>query len=336
MPRMNCPRCRLSWSLVVTTAGLLTGCGPSASPPAALVDEGAIRFAALGDAPYYGLDFPRYRQVLRQIDEAALDVVVHVGDLLWYPCDERTYRDRLEDLQRLRHPVVYTPGDNEWADCHEDIAGAHRPLERLARLREIFFATPGESLGARPIALQSQQLAGDYKEFVENSRWRIGVVVFATVHFPGSWNAGAIYPERDAEDNTAAKRRTAAAVAWIEQAFAEARQGAAALVLATHADMNLVAEADDDYRSSYEPFLERLEALVAAADFAVLLVHGDSHEYLVDQPLHDRRDGRALDNFWRLQIMGTPHIGWVEVSVTGRDDTPFEFTAHSVPWWKLF
>lgn len=322
---------------LAASACVIAGCERAAPTGETTPTDALLRFAVFGDAPYHGFDFPRYSQVLKQLDRAELDVVIHVGDLLWYPCDEKTYRNRLEGFQRLRHPLVYTPGDNEWADCHEEVTGSHLPLERLAKVREVFFDEPSQSLGGRTVALQSQGESADFSEFVENARWRIGDVVFATVHFPGSWNAGAIFPARSEADDKATRRRTAAAVAWIQQAFAAAdHDDARALVLATHADLNLTAAPDDDYQRSYAPFVERLEALVADADFPVLLVHGDSHEYTADQPLRDRRNGRALDNFWRLQVMGAPDIGWAEVAVTGDPDAPFEFTAHDVPWWKLF
>ena len=53
----------------------------------------------------------------------------------------------------LRHasttPLVYTPGDNEWTDCHRANNGAYDPLERLATVRETFFATPGRDARGR-------------------------------------------------------------------------------------------------------------------------------------------------------------------------------------------
>lgn len=308
-----------------------------ARPPAATPEPGTFRFAVLGDAPYHGLDHPRYRVALEQIDAAPLEFVIHVGDILWYPCDEKTYRNRLAGFEGLRHALVYTPGDNEWADCHEDITGGYTPLERLATLRRIFFAEPHESLGARAIALASQGALEPYAEFVENARWQHDGVVFTTVHLPGSWNAGAVYPARTRADAEATTRRTAAAVHWLERAFDTARETQArALVIATHADMKLAAAPDNDYQRSFAPFVERLEALVAATDLPVLLVHGDSHEYTVDQPLRDRRDGRELAALTRLQVMGAPDIGWVEVTVTRDREKPFRFTPHHVPWWKWF
>ncbi len=297
-------------------------------------DAPTLSFAALGDAPYSGLDFPRYRKVLRQIDAQDPAVLIHVGDILWHPCDETTYRSRLEGWQALDTAVIYTPGDNEWADCHDRKAGEFAPLERLETIRRIFFADPATSLGRRTLRLDSQAATGGYPAYVENARWQIDGVVFATFHMPGSWNAGSIFPGRTDDDDTAALERTLAAAAWLETTFAVAKaSGARALVLATHADMSLSAPVDDPYRSVYEPFVQRLEELAAGSEAPVLLIHGDGHDYTVDRPLRDRRTGQPIANLTRLQVMGSPDIGWVEIGVTG--DGRFVFEPHRIPWWVL-
>ena len=46
----------------------------------------------------------------------------------------------------------------------------------------------------------------------------------------------------------------------------------------------------------------------------VLLIHGDTHDYRLDQPLTDDR-GAVLENFTRLETFGSPDIGWVRVVV---------------------
>ena len=75
-------------------------------------------------------------------------------------------------------PFIFTPGDNEWADCSG-------PEERLA-IRRTFFAT-GQSLGQRRINLARQAAP-----YVENARWTMGNVVFATVNVPGPSGDGGL------------------------------------------------------------------------------------------------------------------------------------------------
>jgi hypothetical protein len=40
------------------------------------------------------------------------------------------------------------------------------------------------------------------------------------------------------------------------------------------------------------------------------LLQGDNHEYVVDHPLIQRTTGRVLENFTRLEVMGSPDVGW--------------------------
>jgi hypothetical protein len=68
----------------------------------------------------------------------------------------------------------------------------------------------------------------------------------------------------------------------------------------------------------------------------VLLAHGDGHEYTVDQPLVRRTTGRPLGNVTRLQVPGSPAVGWVRVIVTPGSANPFAFEKHEVPRWKYW
>jgi hypothetical protein len=68
----------------------------------------------------------------------------------------------------------------------------------------------------------------------------------------------------------------------------------------------------------------------------ILLVHGDQHEYLVDRPLVRRTTGQRLDNVTRLQVPGSPHVGWVRVIVRPGAEEPFLFESRIVPRWKYW
>ena len=65
-----------------------------------------------------------------------------------WPLTEARYRKSLDWFNGLRHPVIYTPGDNEWSDCAYRGAGSFAPGERLQRVRQLFFATPPARWGA--------------------------------------------------------------------------------------------------------------------------------------------------------------------------------------------
>ena len=306
---------------------------PTPNPP------GSFSFAVLGDGPYYELhgEALQYRLVLREIDAHDLSLVLHVGDIFWRPCSDERYRQTLDEFSALRHPVIYTPGDNEWADCWTKATGSFEPLDRLARLRQVFYATPARSLGGRPVPVITQAGREPFAEFVENARWTHQGVVFATVHLVGSWNGREAFPGRTAAHDEAAIRRTAAAAAWLRDTFAEASAASArAVVIGFHANPAFEAPAADKYRQSYEPFLTALEEEAERCGKPVLVAPGDDHDFIVDHPLLRRTTGRRLDNVTRLQVPGSPDIGWVRVVVPPDANAAFAFENRVVPWWKYW
>jgi hypothetical protein len=292
--------------------------GPEAPTP---TPPGAFAFAALGDAPYYPWEELQYRLVLQAIDANELAFVLHVGDIFWRPCTDAHYQKMRDGLDHLRHPVVYTPGDNETYDCWEAGSGGYAPQDRFAAVRRVFFAEPTRSLGGTRMPLESQG-----GEFVENARWTRGGVVFATTDMIGSRNGTKPFPARTAEDDAAARRRTEAAAAWVRETFAAAaKAGAPAVVIAFHAAL---AE-DRARRPPYEPFLTTLEDEAERFQRPVLVVHGDGHKYRFDHPLRP-------PNLTRLEVPGSPRVGWVKVFVRADSPEPFTFERHVVPRWKYF
>lgn len=145
------------------------------------------------------------------------------------------------------------------------------------------------------------------------------------------------FPARTEADDAASRRRTDAAASWVRETFAEARTlNASAVVLSFHATAALEESADDPYRQAFEPFITAIEEEAERFARPVLLAHGDGHEYTVDQPLVRRTTGRRLENLTRLQVPGSPEVGWVRVVVTPGAETPFAFEAHVVPRWKYW
>ncbi len=261
--------------------------------------------------------------------------MIHVGDLFWKPCSDEKMRERLAVLQRIRHPVVYTPGDNEWTDCWGRREGGFAPLDRLAKLRELYFPNPGRTLGGEPMRVAFQASDSAWSEFVENQRWTAGGVVFATIHLIGSGNGLVRFPGRTEANDREVTRRTEAAVAWLRETFEEARATSArAVFLAQHADM-LSEDLTDEDRQGFEPFIRGLEEEVAAFNGMVVLAHGDNHEFVVDAPLTDRSSGRVLENFTRLEVMGSPDVGWVRVVVDTVAMT-FSYAPRLIPSWKIW
>jgi calcineurin-like phosphoesterase family protein len=304
---------------------------PTPNPP------GTFSFAVLGDAPYYGWEEIQYRLVLQSLNSHDLSLIIHVGDIFWHPCTDEHYRETLGQFNSLRHPLIYTPGDNEWTDCWEPGSGGFKPQDRLVRIRQVFFTNPNRSLGQNSLPLISQSGREPFQEFVENARWTLNGIVFATVHLVGSRNGMEPFPGRTTADDDAAKRRTAAAVAWLHETFTEAKNvKASAVVLSFHASPGFENPVDDPYRQSFEPFITTLEEEVERFSGPVLIAHGDDHTYTVDHPLVGHTTNRRLENLTRLEVPGSPQVGWVRVIVTPGAENPFAFEPHVVPRWKYW
>jgi len=283
----------------------------TAGPPDPLPNPpGTFSFAVLGDAPYYPWEEVQFGLVVKALNRNDVDFVIHVGDIFWHPCSDAMYEKTLERFDSVRPPLIYTPGDNEWADCWEAGSGGYKPLERLNRIRQILFSDPPKN------ARQA--------EYIENQRWTNKGVMFATVHLVGSWNAMRPFPGRTALDDDASRKRTAAAIAWMRETFAQARESSA-VVIAFHA--NPAFEEPPAKREAFEPFLAALDEESAKFGKPVLVVHGDGHDYIIDRP---------MKHVLRMQVPGSPLVGWVRVFVKPNAPQPFSFRDSVVPRWKYW
>jgi len=88
----------------------------------------------------------------------------------------------------------------------------------------------------------------------------------------------------------------------------------------------------DPTRAGYDGYTTFLNALSDESlhfDGQVLLVHGDTHFFKVDQPLIDQ--AHLIPNLTRVQTYGSPNINWIEVTVEPRNRALFTFQPMIVP-----
>lgn len=306
------------WLATVTAALLLGGCGVAAAQ--------ALRFVALGDMPYGPPDksYPPYRALIERVNALQPAFTVHVGDIKAGStlCSDEEFAAQLEHFGRYAGAVIYTPGDNEWTDCHRANNGAYDPLERLAALRQRFY-TPGRSLGRQPLPVENQStLMPAFAAYVENQRWWAGDVLFVTVHVVGSNNN---FETRDPRAVAEYFERDRANVAWLRAAFelAQARH-AAAMVIAMQADPFDNQTPPDTFgaASGFRTVIgETLVPLAARWGKPVLLIHGDSHRLVFDQPFVLQK--KPVPNLTRLQVPGAADVRAVEVGVDPASSEPW-------------
>jgi hypothetical protein len=323
-----------AWLVVVvsTLAIVLSTSGPPAPTPN---PPGTFAFGALGDAPYYPWEDWRYPLMLADMDRNDLTFSIHIGDIFWRPCSDDRYERSLRWFNGLKHPLIYVPGDNEWADCWTEQEGGFDPRDRLAHLRRTMYPRPAASLGLQPMELDTQSASPAFAEFVEHARWSQSGVVFATLHIVGSGNFTQRFPARTEADDHESRRRLEATLAWLLETFARAKsQSATAVVLSFHADPGF--DGSDADRAPFRALLDAFEDEAVAFGKPVLLIHGDSHQFTTDQPLKARATEQTIGNVTRLEVPGSPLVGWVRVVVAPGATPSFAFEQRLVPRWKYW
>jgi len=285
-----------------------------------------LTLALFGDTPYSRWEREQLPLMLADMAKQGSAFAVHVGDIKSGSslCSDEAYEDIRDVFRTAPLPLVFVPGDNEWTDCHRRSNGGHDPLERLGRLRELFHAGE-QSLGRRPLRLERQSRDPAYAVYRENQRWEQGGLLFLTLNVPGSHNnyhgpSGRGGPTAEFQARDAANR------VWLGQAFAQARQRKlAAVLIVIHGNPGFEAASAGQPRPGYRDLIGQLQLETRSYAGQVLLVHGDTHSYQLNQPLLDRTGKKALDNFTRLEVPGYPFMGWVRVTVDGSLSRLFRF-----------
>ena len=250
-----------------------------------------ITIAVIGDTPYGD---PQVENFPNDVEEINADPKVRLGDHLGdikngsSRCDDAYYDSTADDFDAFRDPLVFTPGDNEWTDCHRANNGGYMPTERLAKLRRIFFPEPGETIGGRAKEVDAQAAP-----FVENVRWSQSRVEFGTLHVVGSNNAWAPWFDvtpRSREQIDEYEARNAANLRWLDQIFRAARQhDARAMCWASRRTCGTPRSADPTTSrvptTTSPTSCQALAAQTLAYGRPVLLLNGDSHQFVDEHPL---------------------------------------------------
>jgi len=296
----------LKWILFFTTLVLLT---PSslASDLVHSTTEKSTRFVVIGDMPYTDTEYALLEHpdgaIAKAIKALNPPVLIHLGDFKRgrLSCTDELYKDSYRQIAHLNpHKIVYTPGDNEWTDCDRFTTSArYDELERLNTLRQIFFHQDQYQLSKDIPGLIRQ------KDFIENALWKIGPVVFATLHIPGTNNGrkeilrSNIEAALDTADN-----RDQSNEKWLQQLFATA-ESAQAVIIAFHADIF-----EFDYKKpacsienrtecdGYRMLRELIKTKASESNKPILVIHGDTQAYCLHQPY------AGIPNLWRLNAPG--------------------------------
>ncbi len=326
-----------------------------------------------GDLPYSTTQATTgVPNLIADMNAQDLAFTAHDGDLKQgsnSPCDDQLYIDSLARFNSLDAPAAFTPGDNDWTDCDRPNNGGFDSLERLGHERAVIFNTPftlgkhrlHQEVQTDPLCLGWVNGQKTNVPCVENRRWDVRGVTYATLNVQGSCNNLC----DTAPDPAEFAARNHANIVWLQETFAHAVQHqSAAVMLITQADpgwdlndgmrapfrdpMTLgekllaswLPPASPVYTDSttdgYQAFLLALRDEVIAFRRPVAYVHGDSHYFRVDKPFLDAQ-GRRLENFTRVetfgdnQANGNNDVNWLKVVVDSHSREVFSYEPQIVP-----
>ncbi len=319
----------------------------------------AVTYAVIGDVPYE----PRTPQTALSLmptligsinADANVSRAIHVGDIKSgsTKCSDEWFQQIADQFRTFRDPLVYSIGDNEWTDCHRANNGGYNPINRLAKIRELFFSRPGFTLGAAPKRIDAQ------RNYPENASWMAAGVAFSTFHVIGSNNGRASWfgdrkdttsltplvtvarPETAAEGAAREAEwaaRDAANLRWLERTFEEAREEhAKGVVLILQADLwapdDRAAGADF---SAHTAFVQRIATLATRFRKPVLMISGDSHEFRVDAgvPWFSLYGVAPVPNVTQLVVDRSieADIDWVKLTIDPKSPAVFSWAQVFVP-----
>jgi len=325
-------------------------------------EGGAYAIGMWGDLPYSDLQaLVGVPNLIADMNSQDLAFTVHNGDLKAgsgtvgsvtpTTCSDALYWQSLGYFNALEAPAMFTPGDNDWTDCDRPANGGFVSLERLDRERAIFFSTPF-ALGQRPLRQQVQESplclgVNGPVACVENRRWTVRRVTYATLNVQGSCNNLCDTNPDPAEWFA----RNQANIAWLQETFAEAtqRQSTAVLLIAqanpgwdlsdpTRAPLRnpRTLVQTDGAPDGFRDYLLALREAVVEFRKPVAYVHGDSHYFRVDKPFLDA-EGRRLENFTRVETFGNSaasgnnDVQWLKVRVEPGSREVFSYEPQIVP-----
>lgn len=321
-------------------------------------DNSSSVFAVIGDVPYE----PRAPQTALSLMPALISSInsdpqvtraVHIGDIKSGStvCSDAWFQSIAASFATFQDPLIYAIGDNEWTDCHRANNGGYNPLNRLAKLREIFFSNSGFTLGAkRHVDAQAN--------YPENVSWKASRVVFSTFHIIGSNNGREKWfgdrrdttslsplvtvpkPETAAEGASREAEyaaRNAANLEWLQRTFDRATQeNAKGVVLLYQADLwHPDDRAAGAVFTAHQQFVELLAKLAKEFNRPVLIVCGDSHDFRVDVgvPWFTFYGLTPVANITQLTVDRSieADIDWVKITVDPKSAAVFSWQQMFVP-----
>jgi hypothetical protein len=265
----------------------------------AVAGETRFSFGVLASAGAWASEDARLRAAIEHGDSINLAFLVAQGmKTAEQACTNTVYQRRMDFFGASKHGLVLSLSANDWSTC-ETANGPATALGRLTHLREHFFSDEF-SLGGTRLPLVRQSTEAKFHNFVENARWEIGEVMFATINLPQKNNHFIPGAGRNGEfdDRLVANRE------WLRRIFTHASlKKRQAVVL--FSDANPLVRTPGARRDGYAEIRQHILSLAGRFKGKVVIVHAQEPA-LAGIP--------AIT--WRGNVghIGITH-GWMEITV---------------------
>jgi hypothetical protein len=205
---------------------------PAGAAPAR---DGSFQFGVIGHSFKSGPDESVLKRAIIDATQTNPAFIVATGiKSSSEPCSDKLYAQRRAILDESDKPMIVSLAGSDWSGCLNS-AGRSNAIERLNRLREVFF-TDGESLGARRLVLNRLSGTAKFRSYAENAHWEYGKVLFATINLPANNN----HYRPEAGRNSEFEDRLVANRAWLHRLFTLAeRKNLDGVVLFSDGDIGL-------------------------------------------------------------------------------------------------
>jgi len=310
-----------------------------APPPAPAVPP--VRMALIADVPQWPAAEADTTALFEFMAAQQVGLVVHAGGIKGdtESCGDAVLAARRQLLDDAPLPLVYVPGENDWAECYKPVNGQFDAVERLSRLREMFFPVDA-TLGRRPLPVMRQSDQAMFRGYRENVRMIMDDVLLVGLNLPGDNNHYRTEGGRNGEfeDRREANRQ------WLARAFSVAEQrDLAGIVVVGHADplfgngwerrgrpTLFDAFVRRGTRDGFLEFKQQLRELAGKFKGQVLLVHASDSGFGVDKPLRDTA-GKVMANVTRVALpVGSPSR-WTELTVSPGTRSVFQVKLRDGP-----
>lgn len=206
-------------TLALTVALMAAAPAAMARHDKAAARKGEFTVALIGHNFRNGEGDTEFRRLLAEAGRSEPSFIIATGiKSTSEACSDRLYQERRAMMNVAERPLVLLPAGSDWTGCRNS-NGKSNAIERLNRIREIFFPEP-EALGARKLAVNRQSAIPKFRDYAENAYWEHEKILFVTLNVPAKNN----HYLTEAGRNSEYEDRMVANRAWLHRAFLTAKR----------------------------------------------------------------------------------------------------------------